>query len=79
MDRTDEDWKRYFDQITDEVKHEKTQSTGSKVHPIAPIASYIDHTLLALDATPGQIDKICDEAKEYSFAVIHHFSQNNAI
>lgn len=36
---------------------------------IASMASKIDHTILALDAEPAQIDKLCDEAKEYSFAV----------
>lgn len=35
-----------------------------------PIASYIDHTLLANDATPEQITKLCNEAKEHSFASV---------
>jgi hypothetical protein len=79
MDRTDEDWKRLFDQVTEQIKLEKKQSTNSEVQQIFPIAPYIDHTLLALDATPGQIDKICDEAKEFSFAVIHPLPQNEVI
>ena len=30
-------------------------------------AKYIDHTLLAMNATEDQIQKLCDEAKEYHF------------
>lgn len=30
-------------------------------------AKYIDHTLLAMNATQEQIHKLCDEAKEYKF------------
>jgi deoxyribose-phosphate aldolase len=29
-----------------------------------------DHTLLKADATSAQIDKICDEAKQYNFASV---------
>ena len=32
-------------------------------------AKLIDHTLLKLDATPAQVDKLCEEAKEYKFKV----------
>ena len=34
------------------------------------INSYIDHTLLAADATEGKIKKICEEAKEHDFASV---------
>ena len=34
------------------------------------IASMIDHTLLKQDATKEQVEKICAEAKEYSFASV---------
>ncbi len=34
------------------------------------LARYIDHTLLKPEATPAQIDKLCDEAREYSFAAV---------
>ncbi|MDR2768402.1 MAG: deoxyribose-phosphate aldolase [Treponema sp.] len=33
----------------------------------ADLARYIDHTLLKADAKPAEIDKLCDEAKQYSF------------
>ena len=32
------------------------------------IASYIDHTVLAADATQEKIQKLCDEAKQWKFA-----------
>ena len=38
-------------------------------------AKYIDHTLLKLDATEEQIDRLCDEARNYDFKVrnvYHH-------
>lgn len=34
------------------------------------IASMIDHTLLKPEATPAQIEKLCDEAAEYHFASV---------
>ena len=34
------------------------------------IASYIDHTLLAADATEDRIVKLCNEAKEWHFASV---------
>lgn len=40
-----------------------TQST-------ADIARYIDHTLLKANATRAQIEKLCDEARQYRFASV---------
>ena len=34
------------------------------------LAEYIDHTLLRPDASPADIDTLCDEAVEYSFAAV---------
>ncbi|MDX1503295.1 MAG: deoxyribose-phosphate aldolase, partial [Thermoanaerobaculia bacterium] len=34
------------------------------------LARYIDHTLLGPDVTPAQIDKLCDEAREFGFAAV---------
>ena len=34
------------------------------------LASIVDHTLLATDATRADIDRICKEADEYSFASV---------
>jgi deoxyribose-phosphate aldolase len=36
----------------------------------AGMAQYIDHTLLKPEATPAQISKLCEEAREYSFAAV---------
>ena len=34
------------------------------------IAKYIDHTLLKPEATKEQIEKLCNEAKQYNFASV---------
>jgi len=34
------------------------------------LAKYIDHTLLKPDATRAQIEKLCDEARQYGFASV---------
>lgn len=34
------------------------------------LASYIDHTLLAVDATPEEIEKLCQEALAYNFCSV---------
>lgn len=36
----------------------------------AELARMIDHTLLKPDATPGQIDRLCAEARMYNFASV---------
>jgi deoxyribose-phosphate aldolase len=36
----------------------------------ADIAQYIDHTILAPQATPDQITKLCEEAKTHKFAAV---------
>jgi hypothetical protein len=35
----------------------------------AEFAAYFDHTLLKLDATAEQVDKVCDEARQWGFKV----------
>jgi hypothetical protein len=49
--------------IYDEFLH-----TDPRSNP-ASLAATIDHTLLSPDATPEQIDQLCDEAQENNFAV----------
>lgn len=34
------------------------------------LAKFIDHTLLKPEATPAEIDKLCQEAKQYHFAAV---------
>jgi deoxyribose-phosphate aldolase len=41
--------------------------TGS---PPDDLASYIDHTLLRVDATPQQVVQLCTEARQYRFATV---------
>jgi deoxyribose-phosphate aldolase len=44
-----------------------TSGPGAAVLIPSDVKKYIDHTLLKPDATKAQIDKLCDEAKEYGF------------
>lgn len=41
----------------------------SPVGPSEDLAKYIDHTLLKFDATDEQIDRLCEEAKQFGFKV----------
>ena len=34
------------------------------------IARYIDHTLLRVDTRPEQVERLCEEAREYGFATV---------
>jgi deoxyribose-phosphate aldolase len=43
---------------------------GEGANVPADLAKYIDHTLLKPDATAGDIDELCDEAKQYGFASV---------
>jgi deoxyribose-phosphate aldolase len=43
--------------------------TGVTVVP-KDITKFIDHTLLKPEATPAEIEKLCQEAKEYHFAAV---------
>ncbi|MCJ1474532.1 hypothetical protein MMC13_003190 [Lambiella insularis] len=73
---THEEWVSTVDQTVRKLP--KAYKTFS--HPRHKTARYIDHTLLKLDATEDQIDRLCDEAKEYSFKADHakqyHFHQS---
>jgi deoxyribose-phosphate aldolase len=37
---------------------------------VLPIDRLVDHTLLKPEATPGQIEQLCDEALEFQFAAV---------
>ena len=45
----------------------QTSDSSREGEIAATIASYIDHTLLKPDALPEEIDRLCQEAKQYSF------------
>jgi deoxyribose-phosphate aldolase len=44
--------------------------SGQGANVPTDLAKYIDHTLLAPDATAEAIDTLCDEAKQYGFASV---------
>jgi hypothetical protein len=44
-------------------------SSWSIARPGERLAVVIDHTLLKPDATPSQIDELCDQAIRYNFKV----------
>lgn len=48
----------------------KEQNKRKKILIPADLAQYIDHTLLKADATAGQIDKLCEEAREHQFCSV---------
>lgn len=61
-----------IERITGEVlarlrKSPPATDAGGTDSPGMEIAAYIDHTLLKPEATPEQIDTLCDEAKEHHF------------
>jgi deoxyribose-phosphate aldolase len=43
---------------------------GSGADVPIDLAGFIDHTLLRADATAAEIDRMCSEAREYSFAAV---------
>ena len=46
----------------------QSRTTGTPVTPTSlNLASYMEHTLLKAEATPSQIDALCDEAVEHGF------------
>lgn len=65
---TNEEWEALIE------KTEKSLVVSTEAYPIPNVGSRefnktIDHTLLKLDATPAQIDELCEEAKKDDFAV----------
>ncbi|HEX9376380.1 MAG TPA: deoxyribose-phosphate aldolase [Actinomycetota bacterium] len=44
--------------------------SGSGADVPADLARYIDHTLLRPDATAADIDRLCEEAREFGFAAV---------
>jgi deoxyribose-phosphate aldolase len=60
-----------IERITDRVKQLLTGPSGSApLPPVIPpeqLAKLIDHTMLRPDATSADIQKLCDEARQYGF------------
>ena len=73
---TNEEWAKIIDEITKEAdqargENESKPTISSSSLTAKSLAKTIDHTLLKLDATEEQVTQLCDEAKEYDFAVSH--------
>ncbi|PPR01556.1 hypothetical protein CVT24_005882 [Panaeolus cyanescens] len=68
---TEEEWSSFIQEKVDQV----LSNLDSPTSPLADLTSAsdrrfpltIDHTLLKQDATPDQIDALCDEAIKYDF------------
>lgn len=68
---TDSEWEV---KIADTIKAVQSQAVLSQNYTYPALGSQdfarcMDHTLLKTDATPAQIDTLCDEAREYCFKV----------
>ena len=74
-ERTDSEWHTFLEGKIAQVLN--TQTDPVIVGPLASITSpddarfslAIDHTMLKQDATPPQIDALCDDAIKYGFKV----------
>lgn len=66
--RSDQDWQEIISDLLPSVEDKTAVEYPAYPEP-SDLASYIDHTLLKLDATPQQIDQLCEEAKQHNFKV----------
>jgi deoxyribose-phosphate aldolase len=69
--RTDEEWASAIERKVAQVL---ADGSGTDYAPAITVpdklfAQTIDHTLLKPDATPAQIDGLCEEARKYGFKV----------
>lgn len=65
---TDEQWQDVINVTMMSLPTGKVVYSTPNALPSA-VASYIDHTLLKLDATESQIDQLCEEAKRWNLKV----------
>lgn len=69
LEPTNEQHKSLIASVSERLKN--TQPTPAPPAPSASDATQlIDHTLLALDATPEQISKLCEEALTFDFRTV---------
>jgi deoxyribose-phosphate aldolase len=74
---SDEDWGKLLEERLSTVSALLSSDLGPELAPLATVsdpadsrlATAIDHTLLKPDATPEQIDVLCEEAISYGFKV----------
>lgn len=75
MERTDSEWEAFILEKASKVDYDLgTMPLESVMHPSDdrfPLA--LDHTLLKPDATPSEIDILCDEAIKFGFKVTCFF------
>ena len=69
--RTQDEWQKIIDDVHSKLPKDASQFPTYPVPKPGSLefAKLIDHTLLKLDATPEQIDALCDEARKYQFKV----------
>ena len=63
---TQHGWSAMFDQTEQELSSSPIQYEAPSIGTES-FAKTIDHTLLKLDATSEQVDKLCEEAKRFNF------------
>lgn len=70
MSRTQEEWEAAVETKVTEVDNTSSTNYAPEITTAdKTFALTIDHTLLKPDATPTQVDKLCDEAVKYGFKV----------
>ena len=66
--------KSFVDQIRKQAEaYHQELPAQPQLNPVpqgAAIAGWIDHTILKPEATPGQVEQLCQEALAYSFAAV---------
>ncbi|KDQ26336.1 hypothetical protein PLEOSDRAFT_159742 [Pleurotus ostreatus PC15] len=68
MSRTNEDWAQAIEAHVAQVNKLTSKPIASSILlPDSSFAQFIDHTLLKSNATPSQIDQLCNEAIKYKF------------
>lgn len=73
MPFTNDQWRSLIETKIAQVFNDTGSTAGiysSLTRPDDMFAMALDHTLLKPDATPAQIDELCDQAIRYKFKVI---------
>lgn len=83
MERTKTEWEAAIGVKISEVLQDTVMPSTrftSITHPTDKLfPSAIDHTLLKPDATPAQIDQLCDEAIKYGFKVTLYLANSTRL
>lgn len=65
---TNEEWASIIKRTHSCTPEKKTKYTAPMIGSL-DFAKCIDHTLLKIDSTKEQIDRLCEEARRYNFKV----------